>query len=64
MDTQKLLEEKTKKRSDRVPLVLIYNRTCDALRDLVAFVQFKKREKHSWRSVDFSKVGAEGCRFV
>ena len=28
---------------------------CDALRDLVAFVQFKKREKHPWRSVDFSK---------
>ena len=29
---------------------------CDALRDLVSFVQFKKREKHSWRSVNFSKV--------
>ena len=28
---------------------------CDALRDLVAFVQFKKREKHPWRSVNFSK---------
>ena len=27
-----------------------------ALRDLVPFVQFKKREKHSWRSVNFSKV--------
>ena len=24
---------------------------CDALRGLVAFVQFKKREKHPWRSV-------------
>ena len=24
---------------------------CDALRDLVSFVQFKKREKHPWRSV-------------
>ena len=23
---------------------------CDALRDLVPFVQFKKREKHPWRS--------------
>ena len=23
---------------------------CDALRDLVSFVQFKKREKHPWRS--------------
>ena len=24
---------------------------CDALRDLVPFVQFKKLEKHTWRSV-------------
>ena len=24
---------------------------CGALRDLVPFVQFKKREKHPWRSV-------------
>ena len=29
---------------------------CDTLRDLVPFVQFKKREKHPWRSVNFSKV--------
>ena len=29
---------------------------CGVLRDLVAFVQFKKREKHPWRSVNFSKV--------
>ena len=29
---------------------------CDALRDLVPFVQFKKREKYPWRSVNFSKV--------
>ena len=28
----------------------------DALRDLLPFVQFKKREKHQWRSVAFSKV--------
>ena len=27
-----------------------------ALCDLVAFVQFKKHEKHPWRSVNFSKV--------
>ena len=27
----------------------------DALRDLVPFVQFKKREKHPWKSVIFSK---------
>ena len=25
------------------------------MRDLVPFVQFKKREKHPWRSVNFSK---------
>ena len=29
---------------------------CDALRDLVVFVQFKKRKKHPWRSTNFSKV--------
>ena len=29
---------------------------CDALRDLVPFVQFLKSEKHPWRSVNFSKV--------
>ena len=28
----------------------------DALRDLVPFAQLKKREKHPWRSVIFSKV--------
>ena len=32
---------------------------CDALRDLVPFVQFKKREKHPWRSVTFSKVAGK-----
>ena len=30
----------------------------DVLCDLVLFVQFKKREKHPWRSVIFSKVAA------
>ena len=29
---------------------------CDALHDLVLFVQFKKGEKYPWRSVNFSKV--------
>ena len=29
---------------------------CGALRDLIPFVQFKKRAKHPWRSVTFSKV--------
>ena len=32
------------------------NEICDALYNLVSFVQFKKREKHPWRSVTFSKV--------
>ena len=27
---------------------------CDALRDLVLFVQFEKRKKYQWRSVIFS----------
>ena len=29
---------------------------CGALRDLVPFAQFKKREKNPWRSVTFSKA--------
>ena len=29
---------------------------CGVLRNLVPFVQFKKREKHPWWSVTFSKV--------
>ena len=28
----------------------------DALHDLEPFVQFKKRERHPWRSVNFRKV--------
>ena len=34
----------------------LYDHRCGALRDLILFVQFKKREKHPWRSVNFSKV--------
>ena len=41
---------------DRVIQILI----CGALRDLVPSVQFKKREKHQWRSVTFSKA----CNFT
>ena len=45
---------------------------CGALRDLLPFVQFKEREKHPWRSVNFRKVAGlnltllHGCfsRFV
>ena len=29
---------------------------CGALRNLVSFVQFKKREENPWRNVNFSKV--------
>ena len=29
---------------------------CHVLRDLVQFIQFKKREKHQWKSITFSKV--------
>ena len=29
---------------------------CDVLCDLVAFAQFKKREKHPWKTVTLSKV--------
>ena len=32
------------------------NSICDILCDLVPFVQFKKRKKHPWRSVNFSKA--------
>ena len=32
------------------------NVICDALCDLILFVQFKKLGKHLWRSVIFSKV--------
>ena len=34
---------------------------CAVLSDLVPFVQFKKREKHPWRSVNFSKAA---CNFI
>ena len=34
--------------------------SCEALRDLVLFVQFGKLEKHPWKSVNFSKLA--GCK--
>ena len=37
------------------PIADVDSYKCDALRDLVPFAQFKKREKHSWRGVNFSK---------
>ena len=33
------------------------------LRDLVPFMQFKKHEKHPWRSVTFSKVASFSLQF-
>ena len=35
---------------------------CDALHNLVLFVQFKKREKHQCRSATFSKVAGFGLQ--
>ena len=32
----------------------VHGNKCGALRNLVPFVQFKKREKHPWRSVTFT----------
>ena len=29
---------------------------CETLRDLIPFAQLKKREKHPWGSVTYSKV--------
>ena len=40
-----------------VILLSIQSVICDALRDFMQSVQFKKREKFPWRSVTFSKVG-------
>ena len=37
---------------------------CDALRDLVPFAHFKKREKNPWKSVNFSKVAGFSLQFT
>ena len=39
-----------------ISITMIHFLICGALHYLVLFVQFKKREKHPWRSVNFSKV--------
>ena len=41
---------------ESIDVLLIFGSICDVLRDLVPFEQSKKREKHPWRSVIFSKV--------
>ena len=35
-----------------------------ALQDLAPFTLFKKRKKHPWRSVTFSKVAESACNFT
>ena len=43
--------------TNEILIELIFNsQICDALRDLVPFEQFKKRENHPWTSVTLSKV--------
>ena len=37
---------------------------CDALRDLVPILQFKKREKHPWKTVTFGKVAGLAFSFT
>ena len=49
---------------NRVSLKLFRENICDVLRDVVPFVQFKKREKHPWKSVTFSKVVGLACNFT
>ena len=39
-----------------ITLLFPINLNCDVLGYLVPFIQFKKREKHPWKSVTFSKV--------
>ena len=57
-----LLNSVSYRNSLRLEAVPKKDAICGALRDLVAFVQFKKREKHPWRSVNFSKVAT--CNFT
>ena len=42
--------------SSRKQVALFIKGAIHVLRDVVPFVQFKKREKHTWRSVTFSKI--------
>ena len=46
-------KKKDKKQKDIICFYRLDN-ICDALHDLFSFVQFKKLEKHPWRSVTFS----------
>ena len=44
--------------NNAISVAIVSQCICNALRDLVPFAQFKKREKHPWRSVTFRKVAA------
>ena len=48
----------------KITVVTIRSNNCDALHNLVPVVQFKKREKHPWRSVTFSKVASLACNIT
>ena len=37
---------------------------CDAMHDLISFLQFKKHERHSWRSITFSKKLVKSYNFT
>ena len=52
---------KTAARSD---LTKPCRRTCGALRNLLPFVQFKKREKHPWRVLILVKLQDKACNFT
>ena len=43
-------------KSKTSPSCTLRSYVCDAMCNLVAFVQLKRHKKHPWRSVDFSKV--------
>ena len=43
---------------------IFFKKICGALRDLVPVLQFKKREKHPWRSVNLIKLQASACNFT
>ena len=40
----------------RMSVLVSFRHIFDVLYDLLPFVQFKKREKHAWRSLNFSKL--------
>ena len=53
---QSLRSSNISTRSLQDPAKKSFNGICDALRDMVPFIPFKKGEKHPRRSVNFSKV--------